>query len=194
MHFQRPRRRADPFPDPPRARPRSQESVSSEWTNPSLSQSAFAFWGEERLEWVQRRGGDASRWRPAQRADERDGRSAPTLSRAATQRKEDPARCDSDGSITSRKSGSVPRLSSTAQQPAKNSHVTKQAAAINPLPGPLGAALAPIGPGRENPRAERRVSRLCHCAVTCYYKRVRSLCFSPPPPAVRPSETCGSQT
>lgn len=32
--------------------------------------------------------------------------------------------------------------------------------------------------GRENPSATRRVSRLCHCAVTCYYKRVPSLCFS----------------
>lgn len=33
---------------------------------------------------------------------------------------------DSDGSIISRKSGSVSLLSSTAQQPAKNSHMTKR--------------------------------------------------------------------
>lgn len=44
--------------------------------------------------------------------------------------------------------------------------------AINPLPG-----LTPIL-GSENPSATRRVSRLCHCAVTCYYKHVHSLCFS----------------
>lgn len=71
---------ADPFPDPPKVRPRSQESVVSEWTNPSR-RSPPSLLGEERSAWVQRRGGGASRWRPA---DERDGRSAPSQSRAAT--------------------------------------------------------------------------------------------------------------
>lgn len=83
---------------------------------------------------------------------------------------------DSDGSIISRKSRSVSPLSSTVQQLAKNNHMTKcppsHAGRNKSTPRPAQIL------GRENASATQRVSRLCHCGVTCYYKRVHSLCFS----------------